>query len=540
MKLRSPLSCFTLALVISQVFAASTSEVDERLQQLLRRFPAADADHDGRLTIDEFRAYRSKIGGGSDTPSSKREQPEASTPTNGQVRIEISSDNPVPIHPGIYGINCAEMFIFDLVQKPEYLAALGDLQFHSFLFPGGSSFHHPTGNGGFNIREEEIEQSRHGTNHRIYKPGSPDFFLQFTQFMQPMRGHAVFIPNIANGTVEELDWYLQKMHEAHVPVDSVVLGMEVQLGAFRMDTSADYIAKIQPMIELIKTRHPGVRVVGWSTPVGRRSALPESFRQWNKEVAKVPGIDGFAQYGWTEFGGAARHGRSDAGSKSAQQRLEAYDAFVRTFEDREIKAYADDWGADKKMFMLQWGTHADRNTVVEGLHTVDFLFFMTSYNATHDNYFETATWSVPIMSDLTSGKRKGSGSGMTYRKDIALWSGYLYAKPLRHLFNGGQSLLKTSVRGAGKSGAMDLVKALACSGADGKKHLCLLNRGPSVPLQNIAIDGKAVAPDALVHVESVSGESLDTTGGSLRIFTGDKTTASLSLEPYSVTMLSWQ
>ena len=74
--------------------------------------------------------------------------------------IRITSDKPVPINPKIYGINCAEMFIFDLAQKTEYLSALGELKLNTFAYPGGPSYyHHPAGTGGFNIRPEEVAQS---------------------------------------------------------------------------------------------------------------------------------------------------------------------------------------------------------------------------------------------------------------------------------------------------------------------------------------------------------------------------------------------
>ena len=77
----------------------------------------------------------------------------------------------------------------------------------------------------------------------------------------------------------------------------------------------------------------------------------------------------------------------------------------------------------------------------------NFYFFMTQYNAEHDNYFEVATWSVPLMQDLTSGKRKNSGGGMLYKENIALWTPYLYAKPLRYFYSGDKRLLAASVAG---------------------------------------------------------------------------------------------
>lgn len=530
-------------------FAASA--LDDRLQELLRRYPEADLNHDGKLSVDEFRQFKGKTSPGTKpspapsptpTPTPAASEPAAKPRSAGQVEISITSAQPVPINPKIYGINCAEMFIFDLVQKPEYLSALGELQLNTFLFPGGSSYHHPTGTGGFNIKEEEIAQSKHGTSHRINKVGSPDFFLQFAGFMPSLKGHAVFIPNIPNGTVDELDWYLQKLAAAQVPVETVVLGMEVQLGAFRFESSAAYIEKIQAFIDLLKAKYPAVRIAAWSMPVGRRATVPESFRQWNRDVARVPGLAGFAQYGWSEFGGAALRGRkgggsADAGNNSPEQRLRDYDAFVRDFPEKEIKAYAADWGADKKMFLLQWGTHADRNTVLEGLHSVNFLFFMTQYNAAHDNYFEVATWSVPLMSDLSSGKRKGAGSGPTYRQDIALWASYLYAKPLRYFFSGDKSLLPASVSGVEPDQAMEVVKAIAGVGPDGKKYVCILNRGPAVPLRQLTLDGKPIANDTVAQVESVSGETLSTNGASVKNLVGSQALGSISLGPYSVTTL---
>jgi hypothetical protein len=210
-----------------------------------------------------------------------------------------------------------------------------------------------------------------------------------------MSGHVAFVPNIFKGTVDELDLYLTRLAKARVPVDCVVLGMEVQLGPFSFPDSGAYIAAINPYIAFLKAKYPGVRIAAWSTPVGRRAATPGSFHQWNREVAKLAGIDGFAQYGWTEFGGAARKNRKGNEASTPEQRLKPYDAFVESFPTQQIKVYADDWGSDKKMFKMQWGTHGDRNTVVEGLHMANFYFFMTQYNVEHDNYFEVATWSAP-------------------------------------------------------------------------------------------------------------------------------------------------
>src|SRR4029077_14115468 len=78
--------------------------------------------------------------------------------------------------------------------------------------------------------------------------GAPDFFRQYVGFLQAMGGHAVFIPNIFKGTVEELGIYLKTMAEARVPIEAVVLGMEVRLGPFSFKDSAAYIRAIEPYV----------------------------------------------------------------------------------------------------------------------------------------------------------------------------------------------------------------------------------------------------------------------------------------------------
>ena len=126
---------------------------------------------------------------------------------------------------------------------------------------------------------------------------------------------------------------------------------------------------------------------------------------------------------------------------------------------------------------------------------------------------------------------------MTYQKDVALWSPYLYAKPLRYFYGGDKKLLSVSVAGVEKNGTMEVVKALAAAGPDGKEYLCILNRGPAVALGSITVDGQPLVTGANVFVESVSGDTLTATGGTLKTFAGKKTVGPMIVEPFSVTTL---
>jgi acetyl esterase len=68
------------------VFGAQQGVAPEQLQQLLKRYPEADANHDGTLTSDEARAYRQKLTG------------------SGKGRAAAKSSLPAPSHADVsYG-----------------------------------------------------------------------------------------------------------------------------------------------------------------------------------------------------------------------------------------------------------------------------------------------------------------------------------------------------------------------------------------------------------------------------------------------------
>jgi len=128
-----------------------------------------------------------------------------------------------------------EMFDKDLVDHPEYISALTQLKFKTFLYPGGSAsyYYYPKGTGEFNIRPEEVAHSKNGEQRR-----------------QLLRG--------------------------------------------------------------------GV------------------------------------------------------GGETADEAGRTYNEFVRTFPTRKIPVYRRDWGDDKKIYMLQWGTHADIRDVRVGQGVAEF------------------------------------------------------------------------------------------------------------------------------------------------------------------------
>jgi len=525
----------------------------ERLQQALRRFPDADLNKDGKLTLDEWREFRRRMQTGGAAEASRAANAAAQAPTAaatdtppiGPVQIRITSEKPVPVNPRVYGIICEEMFVKDLVDEPEYIAALVDLKFKTYNYPGGSIsyYHHPRGTGGFNIRPAEVAKSRHGDESRFMKEGSgPDHFEQYLQFVKASGGEAVFTANILNGTVAELDEFLTRLQAERIPIAAVVLGVEMHLGQAEALGLDGYIQRIKPYITMLQARYPRVPIVAHSTPVGRvGQRARDSFHEWNRQLAKLPGISGFSQYGWPEFGGQPRLQtlRSGLTAETPSEIWQQYDEFVRTFPTRQIPVYQQDWGSDKKMYMLQWGTHADRNTPVQGLHIANFYFFLAQYNAAHDDYFAAAT-SALVLADKASGAGR-RGGGILYKEKIALLAPYLYTKPFRHLFSGDKKLLTASVNGAKGGGQGQTVKALAAAGPDGRKYVYVINSGPAVALGGLTVDGEALPPDLPLQVESVFGSSASISAGSTSApattFAGEKKLRDLTLQPWSLTLL---
>src|SRR2546430_2312304 len=87
-------------------------EPEEQLQQVLRRFPNADLNKDGKLTRDELLQFRGKMRAPAPAPVASETTLGANRATAaGKVEIRVTSNISVPINPKIYGINCAEMFI---------------------------------------------------------------------------------------------------------------------------------------------------------------------------------------------------------------------------------------------------------------------------------------------------------------------------------------------------------------------------------------------------------------------------------------------
>ncbi|MCX7011823.1 MAG: SGNH/GDSL hydrolase family protein [Candidatus Sumerlaeota bacterium] len=458
--------------------------------------------------------------------------------------IEIASGKPTPVNPRVYGIICAEMLRNNLVATPEYLAALTDLKFKIFLYPGGSLsyYHHPTGTGGFNIRQEEYEQSAHGVNAPWSQYASgPDHFEQYIQFVKASGGEAVFVANVLYGNAAELDEFLTRLGAADVPIACVALGQEMHLGPGRALGLDGYMERINPLIAMLQAKYPTVPIVAPATPVARGAErASDSFHEWNKALAQLPGISGFTQYGWTEFGGQARLGaKESARDETPDEIWRKYSEFVKAFPAEQIPTYQADWGADKKMYLTQWGTHADRGTPVQGLHIANFYFFMAEYDATHNNYIAAAMSAVNLALKSTGATREvGTGDP----EKITLLAPYLYTKPFRHLFSGDTSLLAASVQGAEGRAKGEVVKALAAAGPDGRKYLYLINSGPAIALGELTVDGKALPAGSRVEVESVWGNP-DAGGQASRggeapakSFTGERDLGALVLEPLSLTL----
>lgn len=518
---------------------------EERFQQMLQRFPDADLNKDGHLTMDGFREFRRKTGTGAEAASARpateaRGAPSsavAAAPATGPVEIQVASGKPIPVNPRVYGIVCAEMFRRDLVDNPQYIAAVTELKFKTFLYPGGSAsyYHHPKGTGGFNVRPEEAQDSAEGKQSQWMQYASgPDHFEQYIQLVKASGGEAVFVANVLNGTVDELDEFLSRLRAADIPIACVALGQEMHLGPARSLGLDGYVERIKPLIAMLQAKYPTVAIVAPATPVGRGADRgSDSFHEWNKALAKLPGISGFSQYGWTEFGGQPRLGSTQAAADERPDEIwRKYEEFVKAFPTAQIPTYQADWGADKRMYLTQWGTHADRNTPVQGLHIANFYFFMAEHNATHGDYFAAATAALNLAADVSKGARLG---GAMYGKTVELLTPYLYAKPFRHLFNGDKKLLSVAVNGARNEPGGDKVKALAAVGPDGREYLYLLNSGPAVALGALIVDGETLPAGLRVQVESVFSDAA--ASAPVKSVSGEMPLRDLALEPWSLTLV---
>jgi hypothetical protein len=361
-----------LALLAAGHLPAQRADMDARSQQILRRFPEADKNKDGKLDAEELRAFvRTRRGGETPHSPAPKPAPSAAQSEAGAFGVAVATPaQPGRVNPRLYGLNCAEMITKGLLDVPEYVEAIAELRLKTLQYPGGSAsyWHHPTGKGGLNARPEEVKKSAKGEQSRwMQQTSGPDRFGQYLDLCKRSGAEALFIANIMHGNPQEMDAFLQRIRAADVGIAAVALGQEMHLAPGTVGLGLEeYLRRIGPHIELLKKKYPGVLIAAPATPVGRVEGrrLSEGMFEWNRALAKVPGLDGFAQYGWTEFGGMARR----AERSSTEEGWASYRDFVRAFPTEQLPAYQRYLGTDKKYFMTQWGTHGDQNTPLQGVH----------------------------------------------------------------------------------------------------------------------------------------------------------------------------
>ena len=252
---------------LSPLISVAGEQPEEQLQKLRQRFPEADLNKDGKLTREEMLEFRRQMRpAAAPVPPAAAAANETPAPANttssaGKVEIRVTSEKPVPINPKIYGINCAEMFIFDLVQKPEYLSALGELQLNTFSYPGGPSYyHHPEGSGGFNIRPGRsgpIETR----NRSPGQQGRGSRFLPAVRRLheadgRPCRVHPQHLQRHGRraGHLFEQRWPRPTFRSS-----PSFWAWRCNSGRSAFKDSAAYIPAIKPYIEFLKTKYPSVR-----------------------------------------------------------------------------------------------------------------------------------------------------------------------------------------------------------------------------------------------------------------------------------------
>ncbi|MDW8242766.1 MAG: alpha/beta hydrolase [Thermogemmata sp.] len=438
---------------------------------------------------------------------------------------------PARINPRVYGLVCAEMITKGLLDEPEYVDAITDLQLKIFLYPGGSAsyWHHPTGKGGINARPEEVKKSAQGEQSRWMElTTGPDRFEQYINLVKKSKAEALFIANIMHGNPDELDQFLERLRREKVPVAAVALGQEMHLSPGVVGITLDeYLRRIKPHIELLQKKYPGVLIAAPATPVGRVPPVrQERLREWNQALGKVAGLHGFTQYGWTEFGGRGKRMER----RPPEEGWPTYREFVATFPTVQLPAYQRDLGKDKKFLMTQWGTHGDQNTPLQGVHLANMYFFLARFNAENDDYFAAATLSVPLAG--VEGRSGGRQAGVKYRNKVTLYAAYLYSKPFRHLFDGQRYMLTTTVV------APTDVQALAAQGPEGEKIIYLLNPGPHTNLGKITINNRLLPPTTRVQVEAAYASASG--NAPVAVFAGEKKLSEIVLQPWSLTLLRYK
>lgn len=352
---------------------------------------------------------------------------------------------------------------------------------------------------------------------------------------------------------------LNDIRSQGINVVGVRIGTEIHIGGYSdiFPTVEDYIKRVKPIALAIRSSHPEI-------PIYLQPAPPEKtgkrLVEWNEALTKETFYDGVLTYAWLR--------PEDTGcSGSLTTRFACMDAMSKKFIDSTVPSNLDELRntfPNKLIWIGQWnlatentGAEADNtfgNTMLQALHSADYLLTLTKYTALKNGIVRGATFmnfgGANGLRNFVSNYLGGDDVNHVESEGglVARSSAQAYAM-LHGIYDGAHSLLALSPTFPSHVSSDD-AKLYGFKGKNDYIFVIINRSGLSIPLSEITSSNTPIFdPLKTVTLETLYGPSLSSTYGAKGhdgafspIVHSDPlntVAGTVSIKPFSVTRISF-
>ena len=329
------------------------------------------------------------------------------------VTISTNFNNPLPVHPNVFGVNIGFAFARELDKDSGFVQLLREMRPVSLRFPGGTvaNWYHPH-LPVYGYKANEIISSLGGL-YALQSKRSENILYNFIRLCKQVNCGAVYCANLLNGTTEEILFVINELKKNNIPIYGVELGNEFCLLPYRekyFTTEQVYIDKIRKTASVIREKYPDLKlavVAGEIVPDTEKGQRATFMRQWNKGLSKENFYEAYVYH----YYAACSDCDKDAYFDNIYTRNLSSLAPFQTNKLMDIGTqYLKFYGKEKKLWLTEWnisnGEYLD-NTFTQAAFVSENFLNMIALNTQYNNYFELSN--LHVMDGLINnfkGKQK--------------------------------------------------------------------------------------------------------------------------------------
>ncbi len=353
--------------------------------------------------------------------------------SSGKIDIILSDSVRNEVSPLLYGFSCNNLYTE--ISNPDdtvLLKAIKQLSPKLLRWPGGnySNYVHALENGYGYIKSQvqnadiraSIQMDRQGLFQMQGKTDHP-YILDFIRLVKLCDAKVLLVANIVTGTPEDCIEQIKFFKESGVEVTGVELGNELFLPNIRsvFPFPGSYIVKASAFATALRKSFPGIKVGACAAPYDKIGDVPANktdkdfFKSWNDAISRENVFDAISVHYYLPVTMKSAISVDSSFYIAAKDLTRLYS--LGGLVSSSIEYYSRTF-PNNKIWFTEWNIAAQQtqnyfyNTLYQSIYIQSFLNFINSYNATHHNQIEMATFS-----SLATGGRSAYNGVITLREE---------------------------------------------------------------------------------------------------------------------------